>query len=72
MAAVYDEASGSLKCEKKYMLTKFSARRGRRSLAEHAQQSTGPGSAVSVTSIGSGSGGGLGLGLAGGSHYNEC
>ena len=53
MAAVYEESSGSLKCEKKYMLTKFSARRGRRSLAEHAQQSAGSGSAASVTSIGS-------------------
>ena len=34
IAAIYDAVSGSLKCEKKYMLTKFSARRGRRSLAD--------------------------------------
>jgi hypothetical protein len=36
VAALYDEATGELRCEKKYMTVKFSIKRGRRSLAEYA------------------------------------
>ena len=36
MAGIYDEKTGELRCEKKYMVTKYSAKRGRRSYAECA------------------------------------
>jgi hypothetical protein len=36
VAGIYDEKTGELRCEKKYMVTKFSAKRGRRSYAECA------------------------------------
>lgn len=36
IAAMYDEQTGELRCEKKYMTVKFAAKRGRRSHAEYA------------------------------------
>jgi len=36
VSGIYDEKTGELRCEKKYMVTKFSAKRGRRSYAECA------------------------------------
>jgi hypothetical protein len=36
VAGIYDQKTGELRCEKKYMVTKFTAKRGRRSYAECA------------------------------------
>mmetsp|Transcript_29710 Transcript_29710/g.50194 ORF Transcript_29710/g.50194 Transcript_29710/m.50194 type:complete len:573 (+) Transcript_29710:57-1775(+) len=40
VAGVYDQTTGELKCEKKYMVMKYSAKRGRRSYAECAATGT--------------------------------
>jgi hypothetical protein len=40
VAAIYDEVTGTLRCEKKYMTVKYSIKRGRRSHVEYAMNGT--------------------------------